>query len=142
MTKWFIDCITMGAIMNTVAFLVLMGIMKGQSGAQIGNNIRTVSSLLEPPCAIAAIHLFQDTDTCRAGNHPHHRRRLQGLALCFHHQLHPHPRRAPHRLPQRRRPLLGHLHVARRRARLTVPTPSSFFLASPGSASFLSNFFF
>ncbi|KAK8207510.1 hypothetical protein IWZ01DRAFT_484860 [Phyllosticta capitalensis] len=41
MTKWFIDCITIGAIMNTVAFLVLMGIMKGQSGAQIGNNIRT-----------------------------------------------------------------------------------------------------
>ncbi|KAK8159863.1 hypothetical protein IWX90DRAFT_489277 [Phyllosticta citrichinensis] len=41
MTKWFIDCITMGAIMNTVAFLVLMGIMKGQSSAQIGNNIRS-----------------------------------------------------------------------------------------------------
>ncbi|KAK7539813.1 uncharacterized protein J3D65DRAFT_645203 [Phyllosticta citribraziliensis] len=41
MTKWFIDCITMGAIMNTVAFLVLMGVMKGQSSAQIGNNIRS-----------------------------------------------------------------------------------------------------
>lgn len=41
MTKWFIDCITVGAIINTVAFLVLMGIMKGQSSAQIGNNIRS-----------------------------------------------------------------------------------------------------
>ncbi|EOD43733.1 Mpv17/PMP22 [Neofusicoccum parvum] len=40
-TKWFVDCITMGAIMNTVAFLVLMGFMKGQSSTQIGNNIRT-----------------------------------------------------------------------------------------------------
>lgn len=42
-TKWFVDCITMGAIMNTVAFLILMGLMKGQSSQQIGNNIRTVS---------------------------------------------------------------------------------------------------
>ncbi|KAB2578589.1 Mpv17/PMP22 [Lasiodiplodia theobromae] len=40
-TKWFVDCITMGAIMNTVAFLVIMGLMKGQSSAQIGGNIRT-----------------------------------------------------------------------------------------------------
>ncbi|KAI9150432.1 PXMP2/4 family protein [Paramyrothecium foliicola] len=38
-TKWFVDCITMGAIMNTVAFLVLMGIMKGQGTTQIWNNI-------------------------------------------------------------------------------------------------------
>lgn len=42
LTKWFIDCITMGAIMNTVAFLVLMGLMKGQAWAQISSNIRTV----------------------------------------------------------------------------------------------------
>ncbi|EKG15719.1 Mpv17/PMP22 [Macrophomina phaseolina MS6] len=41
LTKWFVDCITMGAIMNTVAFLLLMGLMKGQSSAQIGQNIRT-----------------------------------------------------------------------------------------------------
>ncbi|KAF2138059.1 uncharacterized protein K452DRAFT_301432 [Aplosporella prunicola CBS 121167] len=40
-TKWFVDCITMGAIMNTVAFLVIMGIMKGQGTAEIGQNIRT-----------------------------------------------------------------------------------------------------
>ncbi|KAK5956357.1 hypothetical protein OHC33_002934 [Knufia fluminis] len=39
--KWFIDCMTMGALMNTVAFLVLMGVMKGQSTERITNNIRT-----------------------------------------------------------------------------------------------------
>lgn len=42
-TKWFIDCITMGAIMNTVAFLIIMGLLKGQAGSQILYNIRTVS---------------------------------------------------------------------------------------------------
>ncbi|KAH7313743.1 hypothetical protein B0I35DRAFT_435756 [Stachybotrys elegans] len=41
LTKWFIDCITMGAIMNTIAFLVLMGIMKGQPTSQIWSNIQT-----------------------------------------------------------------------------------------------------
>lgn len=45
LTKWFVDCITMGAIMNTIAFLVIMGIMKGQGAGQIGENIRTVSRL-------------------------------------------------------------------------------------------------
>lgn len=49
-TKWFVDCITMGAIMNTVAFLVIMGLMKGQSSAQIGGNIRTVSG--PPPLGL------------------------------------------------------------------------------------------
>lgn len=38
--KWFIDCITIGALLNTVAFYVLMGVMKGQTTAQIGHNIR------------------------------------------------------------------------------------------------------
>ncbi|ORY63357.1 uncharacterized protein BCR38DRAFT_227087 [Pseudomassariella vexata] len=41
MTKWFIDCITIGAILNTVAFYILMGLMKGQTTAKIGQNIRT-----------------------------------------------------------------------------------------------------
>ncbi|KAK7415588.1 hypothetical protein QQZ08_012304 [Neonectria magnoliae] len=41
LTKWFIDCITAGAIMNTVAFLVLMGILKGQGSSQIWTNIMT-----------------------------------------------------------------------------------------------------
>ncbi|KAF4971871.1 hypothetical protein FZEAL_9728 [Fusarium zealandicum] len=41
LTKWFIDCITAGAILNTVAFLILMGILKGQGGSQIMGNIKT-----------------------------------------------------------------------------------------------------
>ncbi|XXG96400.1 hypothetical protein Hte_002682 [Hypoxylon texense] len=40
MAKWFIDCITLGAIFNTVAFFLLMGILKGQSADQIGSNVR------------------------------------------------------------------------------------------------------
>lgn len=43
LAKWFIDCITAGAIMNTVAFLVVMGILKGQPAIQIVSNIKTVS---------------------------------------------------------------------------------------------------
>jgi hypothetical protein len=39
-TKWFIDCITLGAVMNTVAFFVLMGLLKRQSMTQIGYNVR------------------------------------------------------------------------------------------------------
>ncbi|KAF1809474.1 hypothetical protein P152DRAFT_509214 [Eremomyces bilateralis CBS 781.70] len=35
MTKWFIDCITLGAVVNTVLFLVLMGIMKGYTTEKI-----------------------------------------------------------------------------------------------------------
>ncbi|KAM0263948.1 hypothetical protein ACHAQJ_000983 [Trichoderma viride] len=41
LAKWFIDCITAGAIMNTVAFLVVMGILKGQPAVQILSNIET-----------------------------------------------------------------------------------------------------
>lgn len=44
LTKWFIDCITAGAIMNTVAFLVIMGVLKGQPMVQISSNIKAVSS--------------------------------------------------------------------------------------------------
>lgn len=40
-TKWFVDCITLGAIFNTVAFFVLMGFLKRQSLGQIGHNVRT-----------------------------------------------------------------------------------------------------
>ncbi len=40
-TKWFVDCITLGAIFNTVAFFVLMGFLKHQPLDQIGQNIRT-----------------------------------------------------------------------------------------------------
>ncbi|KAI1634777.1 hypothetical protein F4809DRAFT_665019 [Biscogniauxia mediterranea] len=41
LSKWFIDCITLGAVMNTVAFFILMGFLKRQPLAQIGHNIRT-----------------------------------------------------------------------------------------------------
>lgn len=34
--------------MNTIAFLVLMGIMKGQAGSQIWLNIKNVSYSLQP----------------------------------------------------------------------------------------------
>lgn len=43
--KWFVDCILLGAIFNTVEFLVLMGIMKGESFESICRNLKTVSSL-------------------------------------------------------------------------------------------------
>jgi hypothetical protein len=39
--KWFIDCITLGALFNTVAFFILMGMLKRQPGAVIMQNIRT-----------------------------------------------------------------------------------------------------
>ncbi|KAM4055739.1 peroxisomal protein [Hirsutella rhossiliensis] len=41
LTKWFVDCIVVGAIANTVAFLVIMGVLKGQPGAQIWRNVET-----------------------------------------------------------------------------------------------------
>ncbi|CZR40973.1 uncharacterized protein FPRO_10562 [Fusarium proliferatum ET1] len=40
-TKWFVDCISAGAIMNTIAFLIIMGLLKGQGGSQIWSNIKT-----------------------------------------------------------------------------------------------------
>lgn len=50
LAKWFIDCITAGAIMNTVAFLAVMGILKGQPAIQIASNIKTVSVPLGFSC--------------------------------------------------------------------------------------------
>lgn len=38
--KWFADCITMGALVNTAMFLVLMGYMEGKTWAAIGDNLR------------------------------------------------------------------------------------------------------
>ncbi|KAI8660369.1 hypothetical protein NCS57_01013800 [Fusarium keratoplasticum] len=40
LTKWFVDCISAGAIMNTVAFLIIMGVLKGQASSQIWSNIK------------------------------------------------------------------------------------------------------
>lgn len=39
--KWFIDCITVGALVNTVIFFVLMGLLKRQEMDVIANNVRT-----------------------------------------------------------------------------------------------------
>jgi len=52
LTKWLLDSMTIGALLNTIAFLVLMGILKGQSRARIAKNVRTVSyaSPLECSC--------------------------------------------------------------------------------------------
>jgi hypothetical protein len=44
--KWFTDCITMGALLNTTMFLVLMGIMKGKTTALILTDLRNVRSNL------------------------------------------------------------------------------------------------
>ncbi|KAL7947584.1 hypothetical protein V8C42DRAFT_318168 [Trichoderma barbatum] len=40
LAKWFIDCMTAGAVMNTVAFLVIMGVLKGQPMDKISSNIK------------------------------------------------------------------------------------------------------
>lgn len=44
LTKWFIDCITVGALLNTVAFLVIMGVLKHQSASKIWLNVQEVSA--------------------------------------------------------------------------------------------------
>ncbi|KAF2799860.1 integral membrane protein-like protein [Melanomma pulvis-pyrius CBS 109.77] len=38
--QWFTDCITLGALLNTTMFLVLMGIMKGKNSAQITTDLK------------------------------------------------------------------------------------------------------
>jgi hypothetical protein len=40
LVKWFVDCITLGALFNTTAFLVIMGALKGQSWEHIRSNMR------------------------------------------------------------------------------------------------------
>ncbi|KAK9439658.1 Mpv17/PMP22 [Metarhizium brunneum] len=39
LTKWFIDCITVGAVLNTVAFLVIMGVLKARSPGSIWQSV-------------------------------------------------------------------------------------------------------
>ncbi|KAI9663494.1 MAG: hypothetical protein M1831_002503 [Alyxoria varia] len=48
-TKWFIDCITMGALMNTVAFFLIMGTLKGKPANEILHDIVHVSALPASP---------------------------------------------------------------------------------------------
>lgn len=45
LAKWFIDCMTIGALLNTVAWIVLVSLLKGQSRQQVISNVRTVSIL-------------------------------------------------------------------------------------------------
>lgn len=40
--KWFTDCITLGALLNTSLFLVVMGLLKGKGWGVIGGDLRTV----------------------------------------------------------------------------------------------------
>lgn len=40
--KMFIDCITLGALVNTVIFLGLMGVLKGNSWGSIFNTVEKV----------------------------------------------------------------------------------------------------
>ncbi|KIW06177.1 hypothetical protein, variant [Verruconis gallopava] len=41
--KMFIDCITLGALLNTVAFLVIMGLLKGHNMEMLAATVRRVS---------------------------------------------------------------------------------------------------
>jgi Mpv17 / PMP22 family len=62
--KWFLDCITLGAIMNTTAFIMIMGILKGQGPLDIWQNMRTkmvkiiVNGYKLWPVANAVAHAF------------------------------------------------------------------------------------
>lgn len=38
--KWFTDCIVFGALFNTLAFLILMGVMKGKTLSRIVTDVR------------------------------------------------------------------------------------------------------
>jgi hypothetical protein len=42
-TKMFIDSITVGAVVNTVAFLVLMGLLKGHDVGKLVATVKRVS---------------------------------------------------------------------------------------------------
>lgn len=44
-TKWFVDCITLGAIGNTLLFLVFMGLLNGKP-ERILSNIRTQTMVI------------------------------------------------------------------------------------------------
>lgn len=58
MIKWFIDCMTLGALLNTAAFIIIMGIMKGRSIQQIGSAMRTVCLLMFTACrALTALRI-------------------------------------------------------------------------------------
>jgi hypothetical protein len=69
--KWFTDCITMGALLNTTLFLVVMGVLKGKSWPVIASDLRTVSTFLNRTGPIL---------TSCPGNVAHYMGLVQGVA--------------------------------------------------------------
>lgn len=97
-TKWFVDCMTVGAIMNTVAFLVLMGVLKGKGAGEIGGSIRVVGvSALNSPflrrCSLSVVGGVSRADfgVVGIGDYPYHCGGVQDLADCFDYQFQPYP---------------------------------------------------
>jgi hypothetical protein len=106
MTKWFIDCITLGAIFNTIAFLILINLLKGnrpQIMMRAIKNVRQIGSLFFP----LAMWLCADSVP---GNNSYHSGRIQSLADCVHNQLQLDTRGKADSLLERGWTMLGYLH--------------------------------
>jgi hypothetical protein len=53
MIKWLVDCMTIGVFLNTTAFLIIIGVLKGRSVSDIGSTLRTVSFVpCRGPCSL------------------------------------------------------------------------------------------
>lgn len=107
--KWFLDCITLGALVNTVVFLVLMGLMKGQTWASVVMSVKMVSLCQErmmtgPPPG-------QRSLTMVPGNYTSYNCELQSLAACLDYQFQPCTRWKQDSVPLLSRLALGDLHV-------------------------------
>lgn len=107
--KWFLDCITLGALVNTVVFLVLMGMMKGQAWESVVMNVKMVSLLQER--MMTRPLPGQRSLTMGLGNYTSYNCELQSLAACLDHQFQPCTRRKQDSLPILSRLALGDLHV-------------------------------
>jgi hypothetical protein len=75
--KWFLDCIFVGAIMNTLAFLIIMGMMKGKNLAELQTAVQKVSRL-------GPSRVCQHSSDYVKGNHTHYHCRIQDVAHSFH----------------------------------------------------------
>jgi hypothetical protein len=101
LAKWFVDCTMVGALVDTVAFLVLMGLMKGHGIGQAGESLWTVGALSSH--ATLADSLKQEAIPIIAAGYKHLPDRIDGeLQLGV-------PREA-YSLPQLHWTPLGHLH--------------------------------
>lgn len=134
LAKWFIDSITVGTLLNTVAFYVVMGVLKGQSTDQIQQNVQTVGvKYTQYPVKLRSISMrttnripitYSDQRLRNAAhidetkvltfldlaNHPIDRHGLQGMAACILNQFHLCPGRKANCLYQLCRYTLGSLH--------------------------------